>query len=434
MLVFLIVADSLRADAPGFAGGAASTPVMDGLAREGTRFAGYFASGAWTVPSLISMLTGSYAHEVGICRWRHPYPAGRPNLLTAFAAAGFEVRCVLPYPRWGFLTIPGRGVVGNSQDPEAVIAALRGRPDQDRLVVILHWWIHLPYLQRELPRKTWHTACDFILESLNRHPERLAAKTEETYLKAVSHFSEQILPRYLDAAVAGGGKVMTVLTADHGETWGRSLPLGRRIENVYDLHGRWIADETVHVPLVVHGWGAANGIPAGQVLGGMAGGVDLGPTLTELAGVPWPGPALSEGLGLITRPSKAPAIAGRSLASCILEGKPAPRREVMTVSSHNTLVPDNYPANGREMWRTMALRTTEAWYIWDGVEGRKTVNPLDENAPPAPDKAPPIFERLEAHWRQAVDSAEPVERKLAETLREDLGPIREKLRSLGYLD
>jgi arylsulfatase A-like enzyme len=68
MKVVLIVADSMRGDAPGFAGGPTETPLMDRLAGEGTRFDSAFASGAWTIPSLMSMLTGAYPHRISIAR------------------------------------------------------------------------------------------------------------------------------------------------------------------------------------------------------------------------------------------------------------------------------------------------------------------------------------------------------------------------------
>jgi Sulfatase len=435
MIVLLIVADSLKAGAPGFAGGGAETPFLDELAGAGTHFENFFASGAWTVPSLMSMMTGTLGNRLGVCRWRHPFPARRPTLLTAFAAAGFEVSCFHPYPKWGFLTLPGKGQVENSQDTYAVEKSLSGRTGQDRLVVILHWWTHLPYITKALSRKSWHAACDFSLESLNRHPKRIAAKLEESYLKSVSHFSEKVLARYVEAASSGGEKVLTVVTGDHGETWGRSLPEGRKVEQVYDLHGRWISDETIKVPFVLHGHGAHGAIPGGQSLGGLAGGVDLGPTVAELAGVPWPGPAPDDSIpGLIERKDDDLDIIGQSLAPSVFYGSAAPRREVITISSHNTHVPRTYPASGKEMWRTFAARTADSWFIWDGVDAKRSIITLPNGAAPGDLEADEIFKRLEALRQKSVDSAPMVPDEDLDALRKDEAKIARNLRSLGYLE
>jgi hypothetical protein len=435
VIVLLVVADSLRADAPGFAGGGARTPVLDRLAADGASFAHAFASGAWTIPSLLSMLTGVLGHRLGVCRWRHPFPARRPTLLTAFAAAGFEVACFHPYPRWGLLTVAGKGPVGDSQDPGAVAHALHGRRGQDRFVLLHHWWTHLPYLNLRLPRAKWQAACDFALTSLNRYPERIAATLEDSYRKSVGAFSEEILPRYLDAASAGGEDVLLVVTGDHGETWGQSLPPGERVKHVFDLHGRWIADETVAVPLVVHGTTADGAVPAGRVLQGFARGADLAPTLAELAGVPWPGPVPGcDGPGVIDRDETDRNVIGRSLAACVMHGASAPHADAPTVSSHNTHVPDCYPADGRQMWRTMALRTREAWFVWDGVDGTRTVTAVDGAAAPDAAAVDAVFARLESQWRDAVDPAPIVEDAVLDELRGDGAEVRKRLRGLNYLD
>ena len=435
MIVLLVVVDSLRADAPGFAGGA-KTPFLDRLAADGTRFRRAYASGAWTIPSLLSMLTGVLGHRLGVCRWRHPFPARRPTLLTAFAAAGFEVACLHPYPRWGLLTVAGKGTVGDSQDPDAVIRALSGRRGQDRFVLLHHWWTHLPYLNVRLPRAKWQAACDFALTSLNRHPERIAPTLEASYRKSLSTFSEEILPRYLDAAASGGEDVLLVLTGDHGETWGRSLPPGARVRHVFDLHGRWISDETVAIPLIVHGTVANGAVPAGGIVEGFARGADLAPTLAELAGVPWPGPVPDRaGPGVIDRDGDGDRdVIGRSLASCVTLGAPSPHEDAPTVSSHNAHVPDCYPADGKRMWRTMALRTADAWYVWDGVAGTRAVAPVDGAATPDAGTVDAIFARLESRRQEAVDSAPIVEDARLDALRGEDAEVRKRLRGLNYLD
>lgn len=432
MIVLFIVVDSLRSDAPSFAGGEAKTPLMDRLASEGAWFADLFASGASTLPSLISLLTGSFPHRVGVGRWRHPFPARRPTLMTAFAAAGFRVACFSPHPKWGFLNTPGAGSVGDSQDENAILSTLGAVGSGDLLLVIHHWWTHLPYITRALDEDKWHAACDFSLESLGRHPSRVASTLRRSYHRSITFFSEELLGRYLDAAGSGGREVLLVLTGDHGENWGEALPPGRRIEHVYDLHGRWLADTTIRVPLLL--WG--KGIPARGRLDGMIQGVDLTPTVADLASVAWTGPLpLVQGPKVINRgigsEGQGLELAGRSLAPWIATGVGEPAREAMTVTTQNAYLPLDYPSEGRRYWRTFGLRTEDAWIVWDGVEGQLQVTPLGNEPPPDPAA---LGERLAAEHRRALDGGPLIPEPDGETSTDHTDPVADRLRTLGYLE
>jgi len=442
MKVVFIIADSLRADAPGYAGSGGETPYLDSLAAGGAWFSEAFASGAWTIPSILSMLTGALPHRIGVARWRHPFPKRRPTLLTAFADAGFEVRAFHPYPTWGFVNTPGAGIVGDSQEPETVTDALRDG-SRDGLFLIHHWWTHLPYLDSRLPLAQWHAACDFTLESLNRHPARIAPTVERSYRRSVSFFSESLLPRYMEAAASGGGDVLLVVTGDHGETWGRSLPKGRRIENVYDLHGRWIADETIRIPLLFWGRGAGGAIPARAAIPGFARGVDVGATIAQLAGIPWPGKAPQQsgpevydaGIG---NAGEGLEIAGRSLAPMLLEGGPAPSEDALTVTTQNAHVPNTYPETGRETWRTFGLRSRRGWFVWDGIDGTRRFSPLGGEEEASPSEQDAVWERLAAQWNGAQDPGalipDPDLARLRGVAPDESARTEQRLRTLGYLD
>ncbi len=406
MMVVVLVADSLRGDTPGFTGGPARTPTMDALAAEGTVFPRAFASGSWTIPSMLSMVTGVYPHRLGVCRWRHPFPVRQPTLMSAFAAAGFDVRTLVWNPRWAFANGTERGLAGDSQVPAEVVDALRGPRGRDRLVLIHHWWTHLPYLNRKLPLSGWLRACGAALEVLNKDPQAMAPKFRALYLETIRYFSEELLERYLDAASAGGEDVLLVLTGDHGENWGEALPPGRRIEHVYDLHGRWLRDETVHVPLVY--WGKRHGgsIPAGQRLDGFARGVDLAPTVAELAGIPWPGPLPSPGpKGIergIDRDGENLAFDGRSLARAIRDSQALDAAQAMTVSSHNAHEPHVYPPEARHLWRGFGMRTPAGWHTWDGAHEAAEQVPVPGRDDPCREEHAEVTEGLVEEWHRSV--------------------------------
>jgi len=366
VLVVLAIVDSLRADAVGFGGGPVTTPTLDGLAADGTVCDSAYASAAWTVPSLMAIATGTFPHRVGVGRWRHSFPRGRATLQSAFAAAGFEVRTVVHNRRWSFANTGARGEVVNSQDPDAVREAFRVPPGADRLVLLHHWWTHLPYVDAALPRKAWKAACDAALRELGEDPSS-APRYRAAYHRTVEYFDRELLPSYLEAA--GGGDVLLAVTGDHGENWGTSVPPGRTVGHMYDLHGRWLTDETLHVPLLF--WSSDARVPAAR-LSGFARGVDVAPTLAALAGVPWPGPAPStEGPTHVDRDAPD-RLDGEDLSGWFGGSSSVP--DALTVTTSNAVKPPKYPVDGPAMWRRYSLRTAEKRWVYDGVDGTREVS------------------------------------------------------------
>lgn len=375
------MADSVRADLPGFGGGPALTPILDGLAGSGAVFDEAIASAAWTVPSLVALTTGTYPHKVGVARWRHPFPRRRPTLMTAFAAAGFEVHTLVHNPRFGLANMGFRGVGGDSEDLDQVLGALRAPPGVDRLVFIHHWWTHLPYEQEFIPRRPWRARCSELIDAMAADPAEVQ-RQKDRYADALAWFDRELLPRYLDAAASGGDDVLFAFTGDHGENHGESLPEGQRLGHIYDMHGRWLDDGTTRVPWMLWGQGV-EAVPTRRI-GGLARGVDLAPTLAALAGVPWPGPLPDlDGPTLVDRGIRSVedlALDGRSLLPSVLDGAPV-LGDAMTISSYNAIHPAKYPEAARRLWCRYGLRTADSRYTWDRLHGVHDVRPLEGSEP-----------------------------------------------------
>ena len=397
MKIILLVVDSLRADAPGYAGGEARTPTLDRLAAEGCHFP-CVCSGSWTVPSVTSMMTGRWPHRAAVCNWRHGLPDDVGSLASALHQVGVRVEACVPYPKWWFAGWPGVAHVGWGLNPAEVDAAVRA--PGDRLVVVHHWNTHFPYLTAERPLPSYQRAANLAMVAFARSPDVLRPRFRALYRRAVEHWSEQVLPRVLDAALSGGEDVLVAITADHGENWGEALPPGRRLERIFDLHGRWMVDATVRVPLLFWGSGVVPG-----ARGGLARGVDVGPTLAAAGGLSWP----YEG-------------DGRALP--LGADAPAPDDGALTVASHNVYEPETYPADGRVMWRRYAWTTDRARWTWDSATGEREITGDAD-----PDETALVWARLAAEWAQARDAVEAPDR--AQTPEE---AVANRLRALGYLD
>lgn len=454
----MLVVDSLRADAPGFGGGEARTPGLDGLAAGGTVFDEAICSAGWTVPSLNAIAAGTFPHRIGVSRWRHPYPTKRPTVFTAFADAGFEVFSFFHNPRWAFANTQARGTVGDSQDADAICAALRAPSGVDRFVFVHHWWTHLPYRNEAIPRKPWRALCSEILGQLAEDPASQRPRWRRAYLDTVEYLDGELLPRYLDAARSGGDDVLLCVTADHGENWGESVPDGHEVGHIYDLHGRWLTDDTTRVPLFFHGGRRTDRVPGGQRLGGYARGVDLAPTMCDLAGIPWPGPlSTAQGPTLIDRGVTAESLVldGSSLGSFLRDGTGTGRGRAMTVTSHNAVVPAKYPKGARRMWRRYSVRTPSQRIVWDGVDGTRHEQATDGKLVPvgvlgrmrAATTDRGLWTAMKQERRAAIGPGDLLEKELFPGVDEDDASLDEtaagmerdedleaSMRMLGYLD
>jgi len=326
--VFLIVADTLRADA------AAGMESIERLAREGADLGPAQASSPWTLPSMGSALTGHHVSEHGAAR----LPGGgyaaisedvptlaerladagydtaalvarNPNLSAAygfargFAVFDFEGSALRPwslFPLWGnrsrpllhqlFGTIAETTVLGaglrrrrflaKSTAPELIARArfvLDHRRDRP-LFLWLHFMDpHLPYLH--LPEQDL-AAGDFARLNLLRHEspagDRWFDRSRNRELVRRIYLDEVAR---LDAALVGfldglgpappNGRVI-VLTADHGEElW----------EHGGFEHGHTFHQEVTAVPLAI------SGLRGEASVGRPAALVDLAPTILRAAGL-----------------------------------------------------------------------------------------------------------------------------------------------------
>ena len=261
MSLVLIVADSVRRDAfgctrPSSALSARSpfaldcapaTPTVDRLAREGAVFERVITAAPWTVPSLGAMLTGVYAHRLGLVKWEQPWPADYVSLFELALKAGYDVASFVFDPKYLFCRVPEARVVGSSQEPQTVFQWAQDHHGKPYFLLIHYWWTHIPYLARTMDTVGWRTVSDQVLSVLGAGPEARVG-VQRLYAHAVEHFSEQWLPRLLE--VIDLDESWVVLTADHGESWGERNP-DHPPRNVFDLHGNDLYDEVLQIPLIV---------------------------------------------------------------------------------------------------------------------------------------------------------------------------------------
>ena len=283
--LLLVTIDALRADHLSCYGYArATTPRLDGLAREGLRFARAFTNAPMTVPSLPQLLASRY------------YPdRADPTLATQLFAGGVPVtKAIINNLYLGlWLTFRSRDTFDSLtaaplRAEHITRAALRwiDTVAGDRFALYLHYLdTHTPY---EVP-SPW--AGHFVDPGYHgplglkfRDPDgaRGGRYTGADRQHIIDLYDGTI--RYVDAAIGtlldGLGerglleRTLVVITADHGEElW----------DHGGFFHGQSLYHEQLSVPLIIRLPGAA---AAGRVVQETARTVDLLPTVLDTLGLP----------------------------------------------------------------------------------------------------------------------------------------------------
>ncbi len=275
--VLLITIDTLRADAPGFAGNRRSpspTPLLDRLAAQGRVFTNTHAHNVVTLPSHTNVLTGLYPFQHGVRdNTGFRLPARVPTLATVLHDAGFATGAFVgAFPldsqfglNHGFDTYDDHYPKGAHED-QFIMAERRG----DEVVrLALAWWQQ----HKGRPRFLWVHLYD--PHAPYDPPEPFASRFKDSpYLGEVAAADSFLAP--LLAPILDGREkpALVVVTADHGEALG---------EHGEQSHGLFAYEPTLKVPLVLWGKGITPGRDARP-----ARHIDVFPTILQALGIPDP--------------------------------------------------------------------------------------------------------------------------------------------------
>ncbi len=402
--IVILVADGMRPDFLSCYGGDTATPNLDALAASGRLVRGARAVGAWTAPSVASMFTGLPPHRLGLVKWQQRWPA-EADLFTILAGMGYAVGS-FPFDRRHLLAYaPQAGVAGISWNLRGVgdwLAAHHSRPS----LTYIHWWgTHAPYIDVPQTTANWRRAMKLLTDTLDAHRE-FADKLRGMYALAIAHFDRVVVPQIVAAIERGRGWDDTVLvvTADHGESWGERYAADRPIRDVFDFHGRALYEETLRVPLVLHG-----AIEPGETAGPVAL-ADLAPTLARLCGADLPPAAFPCAVDFLAGAPQHRAFfaaADRDFVDAGVVPSDPNQAFALFACLRDSQKLIKHLADGRLEWYDLAADPGET-------------HDLGPSRPPPPE----LLAALDAEWAHAA----PVHWDADED-RE----IRERLRDLGYL-
>ena len=336
MRVLLLDLDTLRPDHLGCYGYARNTsPTLDRIAREGTRFDRYYCSDAPCLPSRAALVSGRFGIRTGVvghggtaadmrlegrARGFRTAFSQQDSLWQLFRRKGLWTASVSPFAErhsaWWFHsgfneTInPGKGGGESAEEvtPHVLDWIERNAARDDWLLHVNYWDPHTPYRAPEEfgnpfagdPLPAWwseellarhrsepggHGAREVGMWDSTEHPQfprqPWEIRSEADFRRMIDgydcgiRYMDEHIGRLLEALERRGvaDDLAIVVTSDHGENLGEL--------NCYGEHGT--ADDITHrIPMIVR----MPGSRAGHVDRGLHYNLDLGPTLAELWGLP----------------------------------------------------------------------------------------------------------------------------------------------------
>lgn len=303
-LVVWIEVDTLRADALGCYGnrargenGAEPTPAIDALAADGQRFEHAYSSASWTIPSLVTQLSGLWPWEHGVRRMLELAPAESVPLVPGIRARGWRTAGVMTnfvatgaqgfargFERWDDSLAQGHE---GAHAPEA-LAKLLGFADQLAREpgegLFLFGWLFEPHYRYEA-HPGLHFGPEYHgplggAEELNDLLARRATLTEADRLflrgnyQSDVAFMDRALGQFLSELKRRGwyDDALIVFAGDHGE---------EILDRGWIGHSVHLHEELVRVPWIVKLPKDEAPVRRGAVLGDVVSLIDLPATLLE---------------------------------------------------------------------------------------------------------------------------------------------------------
>jgi arylsulfatase A-like enzyme len=260
--VILITLEGVRADRVGFLGAKTRTPNLDQLGRQSLIFEHAYAQAPLTVVSHATILSGTYPQTHEASELGDALSSTVPDLPSLFHSKGYRTAAFVSTARLDPRSGYAEGFARGFDTYDAGLRSASTLCHADQTVALATKWLTGG---SKHPSFAWIQLCTSDTNNVGSYDRGVSALDTAlgkvlTALRTAKLFDNSLV----------------VVASDHGES------LGAHGE---DLHGIFLYDETIHVPLVIK-------LPENQLAGkGVKGHVrllDVAPTMLEAAGFPVP--------------------------------------------------------------------------------------------------------------------------------------------------
>ncbi len=271
--VLLITLDTTRADHLGCYGHKpARTPNLDGLAREGVRFARAYCPAPLTLPSHASIMTGLYPAAHGVHNNGHDLPSGIVTLAEILKGRGYATGAFVSAfsvdSRFGidrgfdvyddtFLAdspFKTQNAERRAEETFARFSRWLETGGKDRFFGWVHYYDpHLPY------------------DPPSPYKEEFGGDPYDGEIAYMDRYVGSVLDRLRELGVLE--RTLVVVAGDHGEGLGDKVEQG---------HGIFLYEETLRVPLIFHNPAL---FPRPRVVESQVRLIDIAPTILEILGL-----------------------------------------------------------------------------------------------------------------------------------------------------
>ena len=389
--VLLVTLDTTRADHLGCYGSAAArTPALDALAASGVRFEQAFSQVPLTLPSHVSLMTGTYPPTNGV-RINGATVLGDdlPTLAGAFQSHGYRTAAFVS--AWVLNSAFGlnRGFdhyddqVAGEDATSALYQERRGDATCD---AALAWLAE----QAQAPFFVWVHLFD--PHSPYDPPSPYKEELSDPYDGEIAFADSQVarLVQWLDAN-QWRERTLIVVAADHGEAFH---------EHGEIEHGLFLYNPTMHVPLI---FSLPGRLPTGKVVTTGVRLIDVVPTVLDVMG--WPTFSSAQGQSL------------------------RPAMETDTVTFQPAYAETEYPRIGFG-WAALRSYTTAEWKYIEAPRPELYARVTDPNeATNVAQENPEVAARLKSELDALLTG---MEKRRAEQAKLDEKGLR-ALESLGYV-
>lgn len=329
----IITIDSLRPDHLGCYGYDRNTsPAIDKLSRESTRFTQAISAGGWTFESVPSILTGTYS-------FIHKFDFGGSNsidpsiktLSQELSVKNYQTAIWSNHPAIKYMDIKNTFQEANAESllegckpalTDSMLTSkiqtwLYKKKDSPFFLYIHYWGCHMPY------RPPFPYNRIYMYDKYRKKSKPVAISSSDTeeektngvgvipyvavenniidpnyyitqYDGTVSYIDKQI-ERLIDTLKKAGldKNTLIILSSDHGEMLGE--------HDMYFMHGRG-QEENIRVPLIIC---YPEFFPKGKVISRQISLIDIAPTILEIAGLTKPSYMQGESLLSLVKPFRS---------------------------------------------------------------------------------------------------------------------------------